>query len=259
MTQQDFEYRKIHAVVPQLDFLHGGYEIITAPNIRYSKYAVMGNVTKVSGGKIAGGLFGTLEGALHMATGDFAYGLAKTATSVGKTATGVVDPAYVGIQKMVCDSIRQAEENSWKERFFLSDFVPAEGYLGDVICENGEYSESYSGSGHRFFENGDYFEGMFINGKIFEGIYIFANGTRYFGKFDDSLNFTEVGVLLYPNGACYYGEFRDSLREGFGAMWYTDAAYVGRWHNNMRHGDGFLRLANGKFFDGEFENDEMVK
>ena len=90
-----------------------------------------------------------------------------------------------------------------------------------------------------------------------EGIYIFANGARYLGAFDESLNFTGLGTLLYADGACYYGGFNQSLRDNVGAMWYTDGVYVGNWSNNVRHGDGFLRVGD-KFFEGEFVNDQMV-
>lgn len=259
MTQQDLEYRKIHAVVPQLDFINGGHGNIVAPPIQYTRFAAMDSVTKVSGSKITGGLVGAFEGALHMAAGDFGYGLGKTLASVGKTASGVVDPGYVGVQKIVCETIREWEENSWKERYFLTDFVPAEGNLGDIVCEGGEFDECYCGSGHRFFDNGDYFEGMFVDGRILEGLYIFANGARYLGAFDDTLNFTGLGTLLYADGTWYYGQFNRSQRDGVGAMWYTDGAYVGKWSNNMRHGDGFLKLDNGKFFDGQFYNDQMVE
>jgi len=257
MTQQDLDYRKVHAVVPQLDFFNGGHDNIVAPPIQYTKYAAMGSVTKVSGQKITGGIFGAFEGALHMASGDFGYGLGKTFASIGKTASGVIDPGYVGVQKIVCETIQEWENDSWKQRFFLSDFIPAEGYLGEIVCENGEFDEHYCGLGHRFFENGDYFEGMFVDGNIREGIYIFANGARYLGAFDQSLNFTGLGTFLYTDGACYYGAFNNSLRDNIGAMWYTDGVYVGRWSNGIRHGDGFLRVGD-KFFEGEFFNDQMV-
>ena len=257
MTQQDLDYRKAHAVVPQLDFFKGGHDNIVAPPIQYTKYAAMGSVTKVSGKKIAGGLFGAFEGALHMASGDFGYGLGKTFAGIGKTASGVVDPGYVGVQKVICETIQEWENDSWKQRFFLTDFVPAEGNIGDIVCADGEFDECYCGLGHRFFDNGDYFEGMFVDGRILEGIYIFANGARYLGAFDESLNFTGLGTLLYADGACYYGGFHQSLRDNIGARWYTDGVYVGKWSNNVRHGDGFLRIED-KFFEGEFVNDQMI-
>ena len=257
MTLQDIEYRRVHAVVPQLDFLNGGHDNISAPPVQYTPYAAMGSITKVSGKKIAGGLFNALEGAVHMASGDFGYGLGKTFAGLGKSATGIIDPGYVGVQKVVCETIQEWEEDSWRERFFLSDFVPAEGRIGDIVCEDGEYDEFYCGLGHRFFDNGDYFEGMFMDGRIFEGIYIFANGARYLGCFDDTLNFTGLATILYADGTCYHGNFNQSVREGVGAMWYTDGVYVGRWSNNLRHGDGFLRV-NDKFYEGEFANDMIL-
>ena len=257
MTQQDLEYRKIHAVVPQLDFFNGGHDNIVAPPIQYTKFAAMGNVTKVDGKKIAGGLGDAFTSALHMASGDFGYGIGKLFSGVAKTATGVVDPGYLGVQKVVCETIQEWEENSWKERFFLTDFTPAAGSIGDIVCEDGEYDEYYCGLGHRFFDNGDYFEGMFVDGRIMEGIYIFANGARYLGAFDESLNFTGLGTILYADGSCYHGGFYQSMREGVGAMWYIDGVYVGKWSNNVRHGDGFLRIGD-KFYDGEFVNDQIL-
>ncbi len=259
MTQQDFEYRKENAVVPQLDFFNGGYDNIIAPPVQYSKFATMNNITKIDGKKIAGGLAGTLEGAFHMATGDFGYGLGKLFSSGVKAATGVVEPNYLSTNQIICESIRDWEEFSWSKKFFLTNFVPAEGNRGQVVCQDGVFDECYCGLGHRFFENGDYFEGMFVDGKILEGLYIFANGARYLGCFDENLNFVGKGFLLYCDGAFYYGDFKDSLRDGVGAMWYTNGVYIGDWSNNMRHGEGFLRLENGKFFDGQFYNDQQVE
>ena len=257
MTQQDLEYRKEHAVVPQLDYFNGGYENIIAPPVQYSKFAAMGSITKVNGGKVAGGVCNTLESAVYMASGDIGYGIGKLFAGITKAVTGVVDPGYVGVQKIICETIQEWERDSWKERFFLTDFVPAEGNLGDIVCDVGEYDELYCGLGHRFFDNGDYFEGMFVDGRILEGIYIFANGARYLGKFDNNLDFEGLGTLLYADGACYYGTFNHSLRDGLGAMWYTDGAYVGRWSNNVRHGDGFLRVGD-KFYEGDFANDQPL-
>lgn len=258
MTPQDFEYRVIHSVVPQLDFVNGGYDNIIAPPIQYTQFAFMSNPTRIDPRRMAGGAFGVMEGALHMAGGDFGYGLGKTIASVGKVASGFVDPNYVETDRVIRETIQEWEQDSWRERFFLANFVPAQGRLGDIVYEDG-YDDFYTGLGHRIFENGDYFEGMFIDGRISEGIYIFANGVRYLGCFDENLNFMGLGTILYTDGACYYGNFVNSLRDGVGAMWYTDGVYIGRWSNNMRHGDGFFRSIDTKFYDGDFYNDQMVE
>lgn len=256
MLEKDLAYREEHAVVPQLDFTNGGYDNIVAPPVQYSPYAALGSITKINGGQVASGVTSVLDGALHMASGDFGYGIGKLFSGVTKTATGVVDPGYVGVQKIVCDAIREWEEDVWAKRFFMKIFTPAEGEPGDIVCEIGEFDDNYCGLGHRFFENGDYFEGMFMDGKIFEGIYLFANGARYLGCFDENLHFTGLGVLMYADGTCYYGGFNQSQRDKVGAMWYTDGVYVGNWSNGLRHGDGFLRVGD-KFFEGEFYNDQM--
>lgn len=258
MTQQDFEYRNSHTVCPQLDFVNGGLNNVDLPPIQFTQFAFMSNPTRLDPGRLAGGAFGAVEGALHMASGDFFYGLGKTAASVIKMGSGVVDPSYVESDRQIQQAIQEWEQDSWRERFFIRDFVPAGGYLGDIVYEDG-YDDFYTGQGHRIFENGDYFEGVFVDGRISEGIYLFANGVRYLGSFDDNLQFTGLGTLLYPDGSCYYGGFVNSMREGVGAMWYPDGVYIGRWSNNMRHGDGFFRSINTKFYDGYFENDQMVE
>lgn len=257
MTQQDLDYRKEHAVVPQLDFFNGGHSNIVAPPVQYTKFAAMGNITKVNGGKVAGGIGNTLEGAAHMASGDFGYGIGKLFAGLAKTTLGVVDPGYVKMQQVVCEEIQKEEAESWNQRFFLTDFVPAEGQIGDIVCESGEYDEFYCGLGHRFFDNGDYFEGMFVDGRILEGIYIFANGARYLGTFDENLNFDGLGTILYADGSCYYGVFCQSLRDGIGTMWYSDGVYTGHWENDVRAGYGMLRVEN-KFYEGDFENDQPL-
>ncbi len=259
MTQQDFEYREKHAVVPQLDYLNGGLSNIIAPPIKYSQYAHLGTITKVNGGKVASGVFGALEGALHMASGNFGYGLGKTIASTAKTATGVVDPAYLETQKIICSTIKEWEEISWKERFFIKNFVPAEGNPGDIVCEHDEFDEFYCGNGRKYLYNGDYFEGLFVDGKMSWGIYIFASGSRYLGNFDEDYYIVGRGMRMYESGnTYYYGESSQSMRNGVGAMWYTNGVYVGHWADDMRQGHGFLRV-DDKFYDGQFNNDELVK
>lgn len=67
MTQQDFDYRDIHAVVPQLDFVNGGLDNVDLPPVQFTQFAFMSNPTRLDAGRLAGGAFGAVEGALHMA------------------------------------------------------------------------------------------------------------------------------------------------------------------------------------------------
>ena len=73
-----------------------------------------------------------------MAVGDFGYGLGKTFAGIGKTASGVVDRGYIGVQKTICETIKEWEDDSWTVRYFLSDFVPAVRNIGDIVCADGE-------------------------------------------------------------------------------------------------------------------------
>ncbi len=258
MTQQDLQYRKEHTVVPQLDFFNGAHNNIAAPPVQYSQFAAMGNVVKVDARQVASGIGDAFTGALNLAAGDGGYGLGKTISGLFKTFSGVVNPNYVQAQKTVCEMIQQSEEVAWERRWFLEDFVPAEGQLGDIVCDEGEFDECFCGHGHRFFTNGDYFEGIFMDGQIREGLYIFADGTRYLGKFDESLHFVDRGLIWYADGTVYDGEFVGSMRHGVGAMWYPDGVYVGNWSNNVRHGFGYLRQENN-FFEGYFDNGQPVR
>lgn len=259
MTQQDLEYRSIYGVVPQLDFFNGGHSNISAPPVQYTRFAFLRSPAKMDGGRLASGAFGLLEGALHMATGNFGYGIGKTFASGVNAVSGFADPHYLETDRVVSEAIQEWEQGSWRERYFLANFVPAAGCLGDIVCSDGAFSASYCGRGHRFFTNGDYFEGMFVNGRISQGLYILANGARYLGCFDESLHFSGLGTLFYAGGGVYHGNFVRSKREGVGAQWYPDGVYVGYWANDMRNGSGFLRLENGTFYDGTFYNDQRVE
>lgn len=76
MNQKDINYRNEHAVVPQLDLVNfeNCLENVPKTPVIYSRFASMGKITKVSGGKIAGGIFNSFGGVLAMASGNFAAG-----------------------------------------------------------------------------------------------------------------------------------------------------------------------------------------
>lgn len=259
MQQSDYEYRNTHGVIPQLDFVNfkNCYENITETQVQFSKAALSTSV-KPQGKKILGGAFGLLEASVHMAGGNFGYGIGKLINSTVNIGSGIADPSYLGTGSSINDIIQECEKTAWKFLCFLREFIPASGNIGDIVFKDGSCDEFHCGNGHRFFENGDYFEGLFEDGDIRNGLYIFANGVRYLGAFDDNKNMCGFGTLLYPNGAYYHGELLNSNRHGTGCMWYTDGIYFGNWSDNMRHGNGFFKDLNGKFNDGEWVNDEFI-
>ena len=93
------------------------------------------------------------------------------------------------------------------------------------------------------------------NGFLKKGLYIWQNGLRYLGEFDELHRMTGMGTLIYTDGACYVGEQQAGVKHGLGYQLYKDGAYVGDWVNGLRV-DGVLRLENGKCYAGEFINDQ---
>ena len=96
----------------------------------------------------------------------------------------------------------------------------------------------------------------------------FVNGNEYVGQFRDGL-FSSKGQLTYKDigdGAgpgIYVGNFRGQKREGYGEMTWGNSRgsnegeiYKGLWHNDRRI-KGWIRMADGTLYDGEWKDDMM--
>jgi hypothetical protein len=84
------------------------------------------------------------------------------------------------------------------------------------------------------------------------GTYVFTNGSRYVGTFENN-SFNGKGTLTYAWGDKYVGEWRSSERHGQGTITYANAdKYVGEWKNNKRHGQGTFTYANGDKYIGKW-------
>ena len=158
----------------------------------------------------------------------------------------------------VTNAIIESEEEAWKYLDFIRNFQPAEGNIGDIIFKDGSCDDFHCGNGHRFFDNGDYFEGYFEDGEIKKGIYIYADGTRYLGEFDDDKGKTGTGLTLFNDGSYYFGEYQQNRMHGNGYRLYIDGAFSGVFLNDERY-SGALKLENGTCFFGQFENDQPVQ
>lgn len=261
LTRNDFEYRKIHGVVPQLDNrnIQNCMSLIPKTPVVHSRFTTMGNVLKsANAGKIAGGIGNVFTGMLHLASGDVGYGLGKMAQGTIGAATGAIDPARISIDKDVADFIQRAEIEVWDRYSFLLNFIPAQGYLGDVYLKDGSCDDSHSGNGYKIYDNGDYFEGCWEDGEISWGIYIWADGERYFGNFDNGFK-CGYGLTIFPNGSYYNGNSENSKQHGIGVMWYLDGVYYGEWYNGVRHGDGSCKYSDGTSFSGDWEDDSPIR
>jgi hypothetical protein len=123
------------------------------------------------------------------------------------------------------------------------------------------------------FENNVAKGGYFLRGKLNGfGTAKFSNGNEYLGEFRDGV-FSGKGQLIYKEIAfgagkgTYTGGFRGNKRDGYGEMiWGTlkqgangvmeGEIFKGVWHNDRRV-KGWLRMADGTEYDGDWRDDVM--
>lgn len=143
-----------------------------------------------------------------------------------------------------------------------------------------------NGVGKLYFENGCYFEGLFVNGEITgeDGLYFYPDGSlkrgsvkngklEGHGKFvsktggfvyegnwvNDKPN--GEGVELYPDGSRYEGHFVDGVKNDDNAAyrWANGKVYTGPFKNGYMEGQGKLVMEKGKGeYIGEFSRNLKV-
>lgn len=90
-------------------------------------------------------------------------------------------------------------------------------------------SRGFTGQGTATYENGDIYEGDFLDG-IREG-----RGTYRYDK----------------AGHKYEGEWKENVKQGIGKMLYNGVGeYHGYWENGRRHGEGVFTYKNGDVYSG---------
>jgi len=108
--------------------------------------------------------------------------------------------------------------------------------------------------------NGNSYEGEFADGKMTKGIYRFANGDSYDGKWKDDL-MNGRGIYNYSNRDVYYGEFVNGHREGDGLYNFSNGdVYDGKFVNGKKEGRGVYTRANGTVYhNGYWINDMALR
>ena len=87
--------------------------------------------------------------------------------------------------------------------------------------------------------------------------YIWANGFRYDGEFQDGLPHGK-GISNHPNGMRYDGEFKNGLPHGKGTNTFSSgASYIGEYKNDKQHGQGTFTSPDGSKYVGEWKGDTM--
>ena len=91
-----------------------------------------------------------------------------------------------------------------------------------------------NGPGMIKYENGDSFDGNFLDGQRVNGTYTFNNGTKYSGTWKNG-NINGECEMLFNDGSSYIGEVNGGKRNGFGAQTYSDnSKWIGNWKNDER-------------------------
>lgn len=94
--------------------------------------------------------------------------------------------------------------------------------------------------------------GDLLNGY---GSYIYSNGDKYTGEFENGLRHGK-GAFEYQNGDSYKGEFKDDMKHGKGTYyWVNGDSYTGTFENGKRVGKGVYAFEDGHVLTGEFTQD----
>ena len=92
------------------------------------------------------------------------------------------------------------------------------------------------------------------------GVFVYANGERYTGTFDDGDRQGE-GVEYYADGKTKYkGSFSDDLRSNYGVYFYRNGdRYAGWFQKNAPNGKGTYYFSDGERLTGMFRNGQPVR
>lgn len=259
------EYRNRNMVIPWVDIITypKGYVEENIPTPVFSKWALnlksSGNLDK---GAIAGSAAGALGHAFlgMMALGGGAGGgmasLAGIGNSIGKIG-GTIGKSSMSVLGMAADDFARFEKSYWNYYYILMTFDPASGHLGE---EHIGKRNDQGCLGHWFYENGDYFEGFLYNNGVRYGIFVFADGSRFYGTI---LNFTDnlkqdLGIMIGPDGSRLEGKFENGQLE-VGVYETETCAFVGSWSNGVLNGMGAARYSDNSVFYGQWSNGNPIR
>ena len=86
-----------------------------------------------------------------------------------------------------------------------------------------------------------------------QGIYYWADGSRYEGEFSKS-DLCGFGTLYKANGTKFFeGEFKNNQPHGVGTLYFSNGRrYVGEWENGVESGSGILYGADNRVIYGGY-------
>lgn len=130
--------------------------------------------------------------------------------------------------------------------------IPANLYFGEV-----DESGKRSGFGRVSFENGDKFEGEWVNDFMHGfGLYIWKDNGWYKGEILNG-EIRGRGIRKFLDGSIYEGEFVKGKRHGNGKMTFKNGdIYEGTWQADAMSGDGdYIWAKTNDSYKGKFRYD----
>eukprot|EP01090_Pellita_catalonica_P021995 TRINITY_DN8390_c0_g1_i1.p1 TRINITY_DN8390_c0_g1~~TRINITY_DN8390_c0_g1_i1.p1 ORF type:complete len:401 (+),score=59.43 TRINITY_DN8390_c0_g1_i1:115-1203(+) len=123
-------------------------------------------------------------------------------------------------------------------------------------CYEGEWKDSRRhGKGIYTWAGGAVYDGMWRNGSRHgKAVFKHQTGVLYEGEYVVG-NMQGTGVMKWPDGSIYWGEFKNDERDGHGKYECATFCYRGSWMNNVRFGKGWMDLATGDSFQGNWADD----
>lgn len=111
------------------------------------------------------------------------------------------------------------------------------------------------GHARAFFQNGDFYEGLFVKSRRHgKGVYKWSDGRVYEGDYNDDQRHGR-GRFIYPEGHEYVGDYVNGTRGGKGKFTFSDgSSYTGAWDNNLYHGYGEHKHVTGGYYKGEWQH-----
>lgn len=163
--------------------------------------------------------------------------------------------------------VYNTSQNNLNGGTIIQKFIESKKFM-DIkkkLYDNGEYFEGIfingkkHGWGKRRSQNGVLFEGFFISGnKEGFGIEIYKNGDIFIGEFENNFKSGD-GILLYNHPkAKFQGRFYMNKKQGRGEeILFDESVFKGEYNNGLRSGLGCLTYSNGNFIKGEFQNGKL--
>jgi hypothetical protein len=154
-------------------------------------------------------------------------------------------------------------------------------YSGNKILAGNWRRGQFTGWGREVDENGEIYEGKFVNGKLYgKGIHydgkdyylgdfrnkkmsgfgeLFTDEFHYYGHLWDKVPDQKGNIHIYKKGS-YEGQIKNGDISGSGVYkWNNGNYYVGEVHNGKMNGFGQLKHRNGKVDRGYFRDGNFVR